>query len=369
MILLPRFNDTTWRQINFRNAASLLTAEFLHGLYNQHNPFLNPYRFANTVVKWEPWQATSYAPKHEWDLIALRFGGRILRKPDQFHDELLKVVNRPRTRSKLLTEHLAELCFRTETDDQLLDTLIDSHHIALGDIYEINAVQVEHALHFAIRTRLIDNGGFDTQNVNQAICRLIESETPLKTAYQEDFLKTLRDAATDGKSESEVVPLIEEFLEKDRIGTSAYGTSTTSTTHLITLYRNMCAASATSKATQESTTNPGNIDEISEWAIRDKVTSVLAKLSMTLGEFRDRNKQILGGITVHWLKLLNEIQDRRSLPNGDCRLYTLEELAALIEYGVSIHPNVVEARRNVGVTLTRKEYSDLSNSSFQIAAL
>lgn len=39
-----------WQQINYRKVNNLMSAEFLHDLYNRHDPQINSIRFRNTLV-------------------------------------------------------------------------------------------------------------------------------------------------------------------------------------------------------------------------------------------------------------------------------------------------------------------------------
>ena len=92
-MLQAKITRRAWKQINFRSTKTLLAAEFLHGLYQRHDPFLNPIRFCNTIVYFHNWRSLSYAPTTEWDLLGLRFGGRILRQFEKVKPELDRVFS------------------------------------------------------------------------------------------------------------------------------------------------------------------------------------------------------------------------------------------------------------------------------------
>lgn len=59
-----------WKLINYRSVGDLITAEFLHDLYNQAEIALNPVHFRNTICVIENGMFKSYAPQSEWDTLA-----------------------------------------------------------------------------------------------------------------------------------------------------------------------------------------------------------------------------------------------------------------------------------------------------------
>ena len=71
-------NSNGWSLINYRNVDNLVAVEFLHGLYNQHDYTVNSLRFNNTLCIYSNNEFYSYAPKHEWDQIAVKLGRRYL---------------------------------------------------------------------------------------------------------------------------------------------------------------------------------------------------------------------------------------------------------------------------------------------------
>lgn len=57
--------STKWKRINMRNVDDLLGVEFIHDLYNRHEPKINSIRFRHTITIWKDGIANSYAPLHE----------------------------------------------------------------------------------------------------------------------------------------------------------------------------------------------------------------------------------------------------------------------------------------------------------------
>ena len=72
-----------WKIINYRSVNNLITAEFLHDLYNQAEVQINPVHFRNTVCIIENGTFKSYAPKFEWDMLAKVLGNNLI-----FHEPL-----------------------------------------------------------------------------------------------------------------------------------------------------------------------------------------------------------------------------------------------------------------------------------------
>ncbi len=46
-------NAVEWKRINMRNVVHLMGVEFIHDLYNRHEPKINSIRFRHTVTIWK----------------------------------------------------------------------------------------------------------------------------------------------------------------------------------------------------------------------------------------------------------------------------------------------------------------------------
>lgn len=76
MLLDSNHND--WKLINYRSVGDLITAEFLHDLYNQAEIDLNPVHFRNTICVVKNGMFKSYAPQSEWDILAEVLGQNLI---------------------------------------------------------------------------------------------------------------------------------------------------------------------------------------------------------------------------------------------------------------------------------------------------
>lgn len=58
-----------WKRINMRSVVHLMGVEFMHDLYNRHEPKINSIRFRHTIIVWKDGIVNSYAPVHEWNRL------------------------------------------------------------------------------------------------------------------------------------------------------------------------------------------------------------------------------------------------------------------------------------------------------------
>lgn len=65
-----------WKRINMRNVAHLMGVEFIHDLYNRHEPKINSIRFRHTITIWKDGIVNSYAPIHEWNRLGEVLGSQ-----------------------------------------------------------------------------------------------------------------------------------------------------------------------------------------------------------------------------------------------------------------------------------------------------
>lgn len=348
-MLTPWQRHRAWRRINFRRTATLLSAEFLHGLYQRHDPFLNPFRFANTAVVFEPWQTNAYAPTREWGILAVRFGSRFLEQPERTCAELHRLLDNPRSRSHALAGELTEVRPEDLDDAGLGDLLTRSHHVPLGEIYEVNLVQVEHALHAAIRSELIVRTGDQARADRVLAAHSLSGQTTAAAAADASFLALVDRARQEGtldpdehKAELEAI-----VAEHHRIG-SAYGADTASYAGLAARFARYAALPADRLPGAVSAADDAGL-------VADALLTTLFEALRRTGEVRDRNKQLLGSITRHQGALLSQIARRRGVDPEDLRLYLLDELLTLLHDRAEVPAPVIARRRAEGVVLLRQE--------------
>lgn len=345
----------SWRKINYRRTDSLLAAEFLHGLYQRHNPFLNPFRFANTAVVFTPWQASSYAPGEEWDRLALRFGKRFLVETDRTCAELFELLANDRPRSRTLARELERLSLPDLSDTALCDLLVRLQHVPLGEIYEVNLVQVEHALHAALRLVIAEQ--MPTASVDQL---LAEASVSTEPTVAEDTDAAFLDIVARARHDSETDPSryrqdLEVLVATHAEVGSAYGASTVTYEGLVSRFRQYLSLPEDDARLRGVVGGRPADRAAADLLERDPSTSRLLAALRRTGEVRDRNKQLLGTITRHRPALLGEIARRRRVPKGHLRLYLLEEVLRLMEDGAEVPAPVIEHRSREGVLFVRAE--------------
>ncbi|MGI6681075.1 MAG: PEP-utilizing enzyme [Bdellovibrionota bacterium] len=148
------FDDLSkWKIINYRSINDLITAEFLHDLYNQAELQINPVRFRNTVCVIENGGFKSYAPIVEWEAMAKILGNNLIMSQslrEKFSDylerpqaELLEFIEKLEKRYVIEKNNISK--------EEIFYDLSQLHFLALNQIYAINLVQFEHALDFAIK--------------------------------------------------------------------------------------------------------------------------------------------------------------------------------------------------------------------------
>ncbi|MFV2088589.1 PEP-utilizing enzyme [Micromonospora sp. LOL_021] len=343
-----------WHKINFRRTETLLAAEFLHGLYQRHNPFLNPFRFANTAVVFAPWETTSYAPTEEWERLARRFGARFLLEPEATAAELEQVLTNRRPRSRALAAELEDMTFAELDDATLLSALVRLQHVPLGEIYEVNLVQVEHALHAASRA-LASEYLPDASAADRYLAALSTSaETTAAGDADEAFLDLVRrHRAEGGLDPTEERAALLEIVERHTALGSAYGAQTVTYEGVAHRFRQFVELPEDQLRhwLQRKT-------ELPEPVIDDPRLNRLLGLLRYTGEVRDRNKKLLGSVTRHRLPLLTEIAGRTGTDLQELRLYLLEEIIRLVEDAAHVPGPVIDRRRAEGVVLRRHEGMD-----------
>jgi phosphohistidine swiveling domain-containing protein len=343
-----------WRQINFRRTGSLLAAEFLHGLYQRHEPLLNPFRFADTAVVFTPWQSRAYAPVEQWDTLAVRFGSRFLDQPERTCAELDRVLANTRPRSRELAAELDGTLVPELDDAALGDLLARTHHVPLGEIYAVNLVQVEHALHAAIRTELRARTG-DPVEADRLLAGASQSAEPTVAAGADAaFLALVDRARAEGAADPERYrDELEAIVAEHRRVGAAYGADTADYAGLSARFVRYAGlpAGALPGARARTAGAAGGGGRFDDDPLLRRLFGALRRT----GEVRDRNKSLLGTITGHRAALLDEVARRRGVPAGDVRLYLLEELLTLLVDRAEVPGAVVGRRRAEGVVLLRRE--------------
>jgi phosphohistidine swiveling domain-containing protein len=357
VLTLPLAETADWKQINFRRTRTLLAAEFLHELYARHNPFVNPLHLGTVAVRFRPWTATSYAPRREFDAMNAWLQARFVADPTRRCRELRQVMSRPRSRTKEFTARLECLSVEGLSDVDVLDLLVDTQFIPLGDIYEINLVQLERALHLALRDRLVrlapQAGSSVIDTIVATVC---QSRVP--TALVSDDLEFSRFVLDTLHEPAHVVDEeLRQRAEAFEALTTGYGAHTDATSVLRRRYdalAGMGREQLRHRVANGHRPPAPRGGDLPLGVARDVVVVELAETLRLMGDVRDANKRLLGGVIRHRARLVDEIERRCQLPRGETALYLLAELCSLVIEGTPVALSTISARRHDGVVLWRE---------------
>lgn len=357
---LEKITGTKWKRINMRQVEHLPAVELIHDLYNQYDFTINHIRFKNTVTFWKDGMVNSYAPEYEWENIAHYLGDKFFNLDAILINELNRLYdsNRVFFETYLKSIDLDKLSELSDTD--LKNTLINIQNFALGDLYRLNFVQVEHALTTAINKELKRLG-----KEPGALSALIVSDKHTEYQYEEiAFHKLVK--KLKGANQTEIEKLVRDHWEKFAFMHCAYGESPYPVEYYLERVKNYSNdvigseldLQAAAKASKELLSS-----------IESPVLKELIPLMIRGGEFRDNNKARLGQTMKYKFAVLDEISRRSGVNRSDISFYSVKELCELIETGTKLDDSVVVKRRGDGVLLVRFEgiskYPEFSMSGYQ----
>lgn len=348
-----------------RSVSHLLGVEFMHNLYNRHLPRINSTRFRNTTVSWKDGLANSYAPQEEWDALARWFGRKFLKLDKRLLEQMENFLTFDRNFYNSFINSLKKLDFKKLSGIDLGLTLIDLQDYTLGELYQVNLVQIEHALTYAIGI-LLERHEKNEAKRNQLFASLIIAKT-LTESQKEDleFEKIVKFGLVrkvDNPRKNKAIALkIKNHWEKYAFMNCAYGELPRGIIFYLNRYKNL----------YQKQTLIGNkliklIDERYRASVnllnslRDKKLRILVPLMVGVGIFRDFNKAQLGKTIKYKLNILDEIA-RRKLENRDAlNYYLLFEILNLLEKGRKVSKKEIHARKIFGVRLVRREYLEVN---------
>jgi len=337
-----------WRLINYRTVKDLITAEFLHDLYNRHRPEVSSYRFRNTLCIYHGTEFTSYAPIQEWDRLALTLGHRYLKLDPELIDQTDRhlAYDKPRLRrllERLLTEPLPA------DGMEVAQLLMHIHYTSLSEIYGINLVQIEHALTWAIRTGLESHYG--RAAAEHLMPQLIIADEPTASSLEEHELLRLAHAITCGSLDLDQAVNIynENFGGLYQAYGAVDGVSPADR------LRELCSRPLEErKARLRSLT--GRRHALNQQPLRGDHPELvqLGRLAARVGAVRDRNKALMGRVAEQRDRVLQHICVLTGTPREDLSRYLLAETFDLLTDGQYL-PAAVLADRWEPMVLQRQE--------------
>ncbi|RIO22484.1 hypothetical protein, partial [Staphylococcus saprophyticus] len=203
-----------WKLINYRTVDDLVSAEFLHDLYNRHIPIINGVRFRNTICVYRYNAFYSYAPIEEWENISFNIGERLYNMDYKLYKRLYSYIENPKIYLLSLIERLEnENLLINSSSTSLFFLLQELHYTALGEIYGINLVQVEEGINYALN-KYCNEKNIDFKDLEAFHKFSIKTEG----VQANNYLKKLKKMYKDERI------IKQKYLEKYEYLENAYGT-------------------------------------------------------------------------------------------------------------------------------------------------
>lgn len=351
--------DTDWKRINMRSVAHLMGVEFIHDLYNRHEPKINSIRFRHTITIWKDGIVNSYAPVHEWDRL-----GEIL--SDQYYslDPLLidgtkTLYRRKREYFHAFMNRLCKTNLSSLSNEALASLLIQFQSVVLGELYVLNFVQVEHGLNIAVK-KIIEEIESNKEKAENIFISFIQTEKPL--ASHKEKLKlygtSLKWKLLKGLSlynEQKATEDVRVHYEKYKYLYSAYGENPAEFEVFWSDFKKFISGENSSP---RHVVFPRLLTRESKSLLRqinNKKLNVLVPLLVMGGLFRDTNKALLGQSIRYRFEILDEIAARNLETRDNLNFYLLAEITDLLRHSKKLVADEIELRRTDGVVFKRSE--------------
>ncbi|MEK9201448.1 MAG: PEP-utilizing enzyme [Patescibacteria group bacterium] len=350
---------TKWKRINMRNVDDLLGVEFIHDLYNRHEPKINSIRFRHTITVWKDGIVNSYAPVDEWERLGELLGYQYYALNTFIVEQTKNLYHRKREHFHEFMRQLEKTEFATLLNDDLAALLINFQSIVLGELYVLNFVQIEHGLNTAVK-QIINEINSDKSGAENIFVQLIQTEIP--TASQKERRKLyllaqkwrlLKKISLYKKDKAEKD--VRRHSEKYGHLYSAYGESPRSFEDFWTTFQDYLQnkQSPPKKILFPKLLTHGAKKILKE--LGNEKLNVLIPLLVQGGVFRDTNKALLGLSIKYRFLVLDEIARRGIETRDNLKWYLLSEITALLRDSKKLSMDEIETRKNNGVVVTRYE--------------
>jgi len=360
-MIRTKSNLKNWQQINYRQVNNLLSAEFLHDLYNRHDPIINSIRFRNTLIIKKGNKVKSYAPKIEWEMLIMWMSERFLRNESEIFDGVNALISYDRARLRNFLSKLDALDLESVDQIGLALLIMDMYYLPLGEIYKVNLVQIEKSLNCAI-IKLLMGEGLTAVEANEALSSLIFSEVEtFGTGYNRRLIEMIianKKAGLDYTDPSNL-----SFYNENKYKFSAYGADIESLEDSTDRFKKMYLKSISeleSELISMRTLYEKSIENRDEMLSRFSKNELLIKcvgLMKRLGTRRDQNKEYMGTTNFYKEKLLDRISVVSKVNRGDINNYLLNEICELLRNGKKVEHKIIMNRKKI-VTFHREEYID-----------
>ncbi len=337
-----------WKLINMRKVEHLLGAEFIHNLYNRHLPRINSIRFRNTRVEWKDGIVLSYAPKSEWEFLETLVAQRYKMGDPYIIEQTREMMKVDRTHINKLEDDFHEINFFECEIIKLVNTLIDIQDKVLGELYQVNLVQIERALYTAIDQKLKEEGYYEKYG-ESLLSQLITTDEKTEFQKEEEDFEVIIKKIKEGMLIDEYSILLNAHYKKYSGMHCAYGESPYS----LDYYKEKMERSLSnvSLEKQDILKDSNTID-----LILDEKLKELIILMREVGTFRDYNKARLGKIVAIKFTIFDAISQRLNIKREDLNFYLLSELLTLLIDKNFVSHQIIYERKQQGIVFIRSEY-------------
>lgn len=351
--------STEWKRINMRSVSHLMGVEFIHDLYNRHDPKINSIRFRHTITIWKDGIVNSFAPAHEWNRLGELLGHQYYTLNPLILKNTEALYKRKREHFHEFINILKRTDLSTLSNEDLTALLVNFQSIALGELYVLNFVQVEHALNTAVK-KVIQEVIPDKIKTEEVFMQLIqtrestasqkEKRALYKIARKWRFLRKFSFYSEEGAKQD-----IRQHCDKYQYLYSAYGETPKSFESFWTTFREYVdgTVSPPERIIFHQLLSPASKKTLQQ--INNKKLNVLIPLLVKGGLFRDTNKALLGQSIKYRFAILDEIAQRNIENRENLNFYLLAEITDLLNHGKKLNPEDISSRQKNGIAFTRFE--------------
>lgn len=366
-MVTQKYDLTNWQQINYRKVNNLMSAEFLHDLYNRHDPTINSIRFRNTIVIKKHDEVRSYAPKVEWDNLVNWFSVKFLAGDIETFNNINNLINYDRKRLIDFIESMKSIDLTNLSNVDLAVLLIDSHYLPLGEIYKVNLVQIEKSLNYAL-VELLKAENIQIDQVNNIISAGIFSEVEtFGVRAEKELLEKILEVNIYNNDKTINFSDFEKIYELNKYKYTAYGADIEEFDKFKSRVEDLfnLGSDLISKKLSEIESNKLLAIQIREETLskfsHNELIVRYLDLMKRLGTRRDQNKELMGETNSIKENLLNRIAIVTGVAREELNNYLLIELCELLRFGNQIDKELIDKRKTL-VVFHRSEYVDFDDS-------
>lgn len=348
-----------WKRINMRNVAHLMGVEFIHDLYNRHEPKINSIRFRHTITIWKDGIVNSYAPIHEWNRLGEVLGSQYYSLDLLLIESTKTLYQRKREYFHAFIKKLQQTRLSELSNEELASLLIHFQSIVLGELYVLNFVQIEHGLNIAIR-KIIREIELDEEKAEDLFVRLIQTEE--LSASQKEKIELYKISRKWKKlrkfsifNEQKARADVERHHEKHKYLYSAYGEDPA---EFEVFWSNFQKYFSDQAKPPKRIIFQRLLSKESKSLLRklnNKKLNVLVPLLVKGGLFRDTNKALLGRSVKYRFEILNEIVRKNLESRDNLDFYLLSEIVDLLRHSKKIDEKEIASRKENGIVFIRFE--------------